>query len=354
MSPMHAPAGQPDKRVTAPAAVASHVDDLPNEDSWFFSLTFYLGPDLLFLAVFLTLLSALIIVNGRQVSLKHATILMPLIGMLLLTGVAFVRHARAILRGNGAERRAFVRQALATVRDWFPLVLIIFVYENYHDLTDLIRPDIVDGTLWRLDEALFSVEPTIFLQRITTPWLTELMTMAYMPLFIYPTIVLAILYSRGEFIRFREFGLALSLCFYLGLIGYMLVPAIGPRYAFPEAYSVALTGYLITDAAAEAWRAVESIQRDCFPSLHTALSAITLVYVFRYRRTWRYGRVLFWSWLPPIVALWCSTIYLRYHYAVDVLAGWVLTVICCWAAPVFTRWYYSRKLGRVLATSLDA
>ena len=54
--------------------------------------------------------------------------------------------------------------------------------------------------------------------------------------------------------------------------------------------------------------ALQRVDRDCFPSLHTALSAVALVYM------WRHTRRLFWWSLPLVVSLWFSTVYLRYHY----------------------------------------
>jgi membrane-associated phospholipid phosphatase len=36
---------------------------------------------------------------------------------------------------------------------------------------------------------------------------------------------------------------------------------------------------------------------------------------------WRYRRYLFWVFLPFFIAMCVSTIYCRYHYIADVLAG---------------------------------
>jgi len=130
--------------------------------------------------------------------------------------------------------------------------------------------------------------------------------------------------------------LALSLGFYLGLTGYLLVPAIGPRYAMAGEFHVPLEGIWLTARAAAAWNAIESVKRDCFPSLHTALTSISLIYLFRL--AWRR---LFAICLPLIVLLWMSTIYLRYHYFVDVLGGFALAGICCTLAPAIIRWYYA-------------
>ena len=46
-------------------------------------------------------------------------------------------------------------------------------------------------------------------------------------------------------------------------------------------------------------------------------------------------RVWFWVLLPFVLGLWVSTIYLRHHYVVDLLAGWLLApvAVAARAAP---------------------
>jgi membrane-associated phospholipid phosphatase len=308
--------------------------------SRFWALTFHIGPDLILVTAFALTLAVLMLVYGAKLSFVHASIVMPLVVLAVLVASTFVR-------GRGW------RTASEMLRDWFPLILHVFIYENLHDLTDAIRPEIVDGSLRALDTHIFGVEPTIALQKITTPWLTELMSFGYMLYFVYPAAVLTILYVRDEFYKFREFGMALGLCFYLGLLGYLLVPAIGPRYAMAHEFTVPLQGIWLTERAAAAWDMIESIKRDCFPSLHTGLTTVSLIYMWRYRKVWRFGKALLGLCTPFIVLLWCSTIYLRYHYTVDVMAGFALAITCCYAAPMFVRWYYQRKTGEAPMLSID-
>ena len=316
-------------------------------------ITFHLGPDLLIMTLFMAVLLGLMIVYGGQFTFVQSSIILPLVFLVGIIVVAFAARFRRIISGDRQQRREFYRLSLAMVRDWFPLIIIIFIYENAHDLTNLIRPSTVDGALRRIDEVLFGVEPTLVLQKITSPWLTEYMTFVYALYFVYPAILLGIAYARGEFFKFREIGLALSLCFYLGLAGYICVPAIGPRYFMAGEFTVPLDGIWLTARAAAAWNHFESIKRDCFPSLHTAITTIALVYLWRYRRRWRAGRPLLAVCAPLIASLWFSTLYLRYHWLIDVIAGWVLGVACCYAAPWIVRSYYRRKTGVDLELSTD-
>jgi membrane-associated phospholipid phosphatase len=52
-----------------------------------------------------------------------------------------------------------------------------------------------------------------------------------------------------------------------------------------------------------------------FPSAHVAGSMVAIC------ASWRYRRGLFWICLPFFVSMCVATVYGRYHYIADVLAG---------------------------------
>jgi membrane-associated phospholipid phosphatase len=324
-----------------------------NGKSWFWKFTFYFGPDLISVALFTVLLSVLLAVFGSRITINQAPIIYPLILMLLLMVGSFSVRVRKIFSRDRQAKKEFFNESLAMIRDWLPMVWLAFVYENLHDLTKLIRPTVVDGGLRVIDEAIFGVEPTLILQKITTPLLSEYLTCCYALYFVFPIACLGIIYYRKEFTRFRELFLSLSLCFYLGFLGYLLVPAIGPRHYMAEDFSVPITGFWITELAAQAWNSLELVQRDCFPSLHTAISTIACIYLWRYRNIWKHGKILFAICLPFIVSLWFSTVYLRYHWVIDVVAGWILALFCSWIAPRFIQWYYQKKTSTIPDVSIN-
>jgi membrane-associated phospholipid phosphatase len=113
----------------------------------------------------------------------------------------------------------------------------------------------------------------------------------------------------------------IMLCFYLSYIGYMLMPAIGPRFTMNHLQSRALEGLCITGPLQEFLNRLEGIKRDAFPSGHTAIT-LTVVYL-----SWRFDKRLFAVFLPVAIALIAATVYCRYHYVVDVIGGMALTFI---------------------------
>jgi membrane-associated phospholipid phosphatase len=103
-------------------------------------------------------------------------------------------------------------------------------------------------------------------------------------------------------------------------------------------FTVPLDGWHITRWTA---RIVEagSNHVDAFPSLHCAVSFYLLMSDRRFK-PWRF-RV----YLLPAIGLWISTIYLRYHYVVDVAAGFALAFACLAVA----RWQMKREVAKTLA-----
>jgi len=46
-----------------------------------------------------------------------------------------------------------------------------------------------------------------------------------------------------------------------------------------------------------------------------------------------------------VLGLWVSTIYLRHHYAVDLLAGWALAPVAIVLAPRLDAWWARRQVA---------
>ncbi len=319
----------------------------------FDKITYYLGPDLIFLFFLIAVLVVLSIIYGnKKFTPVKKSVMVPLIVFsgILLFGV--IARIKLIFSGQKEKIKELLTLTLHMARDWFPLLLIILIYENLHDLTDLIHPDTLDRQLAELDLLIFGVQPTIWLQQFIHPVLNDYMTFAYGLYFLYPATILGLVYSKGDLFKFREVALSFVICVVAGFIGYVTVPAVGPRYFLADEYTISLSGYL-TEAGARAWNSIESVKRDCFPSLHTAMSTITLVYFKRFRNFYRFGRPVFYIALPLIISLWISTVYLRYHWVVDVFAGWILAIICVTLSPAFIRWYYYRKTGKRPEVSTD-
>lgn len=265
--------------------------------------------------------------------------------MAALTLFAFLARLPQIVRGTQGTLRAAAKEAGLAFHHWLPFSLCSLIYENLHDLTCLIRRETYDSALMAFDQWLFGVQPTLWLERhLATPWLTDCMVLAYGTYFFLPAALLLVAYRRGDQRRFRTLSVAVLLVFLLGFLSYVLIPAVGPRYWLRGAYAQpVLSGRLFPGNASEIFGSLEAVQRDCFPSLHTALSGISLVYAWQWRELLPGRRLWLATYAILVVSVWASTIYLRQHWVADVMAGWLLVGLVAVLAPRIAAWQLRQR-----------
>ncbi len=179
-----------------------------------------------------------------------------------------------------------------------------------------VRPERLDAALLAVDRWLLGETPALALEPWVRPWLTDLMSFCYF-LFL-PYLALSLLYYFvAPLALAQRFWAGLFTLYGIGFLGYSLVPAAGPWVHVSGEFSVPLAGGWMTGLNARVIGA-GSNGVDVFPSLHCAVSAYLLVFDWRHKR-WRFA-----AYLLPCVGLWASTVYLRYHYFIDLVAGFAL------------------------------
>jgi membrane-associated phospholipid phosphatase len=240
-----------------------------------------------------------------------------------------------------AQRRYPGSSVVRGLRETVPLLACFLIYTNLHDTIGFVNPHDVHGALVRIDAALFGVQPCVWAERFITPPLTELMQLLYLNFFWIAPSVSVVLLAERRFPEFRAATTGVIACFFLGYALYVLFPAAPPRLVLAAEFTKNLRGYPVgfSSLSAEAFSLLPTDSRAAFPSLHTAASTVALVYAWRFLRPW------FFVLLPFVVGLWLSTIYLRHHYVVDLLAGWALAPVAVWVAPRIDAWWGSKQLA---------
>ncbi|MBK8550579.1 MAG: phosphatase PAP2 family protein [Ignavibacteria bacterium] len=145
------------------------------------------------------------------------------------------------------------------------------------------------------------------------------------------------IWHRYEELKYAFFVIFFG--FYLSFIGYLLVPAIGPRFTLFDFQSLNLEmpGIFLADKIRYIIDVGESIpanvpnpeafaQRDAFPSGHT-LIVILITYLSH-----KIKSNSFYFYLPYSILLIFSTVYLRYHYVIDLIAAVPLALITIFVA----------------------
>lgn len=210
---------------------------------------------------------------------------------------------------------------------FYPIAMNVY-FQQMRSAVPAISTEKADATLRGIDSALIGDTPSILLQGMVTPGLTELMSLCY--LFFFPYLLMGIvMHFIGPMWRCKAFVAGLFSLYGVGFLGYTLVPAAGPYLAFGDSFGTSLAAGPLT-----AWNAslvhMGSTGVDVFPSLHVAVSLFILGFDFRHNRR------RFWWCLAPCMGLWCSTMYLRYHYLIDVLCGVLLAAWALWIARRYT------------------
>lgn len=317
------------------------------------ALTARLLPAEVLLGVFLVALIVLVIVTQQVGVVTHrliqgwrfAAIVVSVALVIMARG--YMRHPRGPVSRYGIDpgrARAGFTVAVRTLREFGPLFAFLAFYEALHDLTPVLRPIVEDRFLVASDRFLFHADVGRWLDdHFASVTMTEVMTFCYISYAFAGPIYAGIQYFRGRYRAFHDYALAVTITAFIGYTGYMLLPAVGP-YLFQHAvYADPLPGWGhggLLDMISR----MKGSARDAFPSLHTAMTTVVLGMM------WRDARRLFWAYLPIGLGLFMATMYLRVHYATDVLAGFATAALALWLAPKINRWWYARR-QRAAATA---
>jgi membrane-associated phospholipid phosphatase len=203
-----------------------------------------------------------------------------------------------------------------------PLFVIAFTFDSMSHITAYINGPDKDPLLARMDAYLTGPVPGEWLKWMVRPAVTTVLQICYTSYYFVPIVFCLILFFKGETEYFDIALFGITLGFFVSYLGYIIVPALGPRYYLEGQYTYGLMRGGLAKGIDSTLNLLEGTNRDAFPSGHTEVVLIVLAYA------WRYRRWFFWLALPLVTGLVIATMYLRYHYAVDVIAGAALAPLC--------------------------
>lgn len=234
-------------------------------------------------------------------------------------------------------------------RRYYPIPIIYLMYQQVHSYVPVVHPVLYDDVLMSWDKALFGVNPTQWLHQFAHPALTEYLQITYTLFYFLPVLQGVELTVKGNYDRLATFVYLMTFGFLVSYLMYFLMPAIGPRFTLHNflATDQDLPGLFLTHTFREFINAggsapagipnpADVVNRDCMPSGHTMMTLMNILLAFKYRSRWR--------WFFAVVggSLIFSTLYLRYHYVVDVLAGALCALAVLHFAPRLRTWVHSK------------
>ncbi len=209
------------------------------------------------------------------------------------------------------------------VRQWYPQAMFLFCFEELHHIVHLLYPGWFDRYLIAFDHGLTGVNPTVWLQQFARPVLNDFMQMAYLTYFFYLIVLGALLYRRGEERAFWTVMTSSIAAYSIGYVIALVFPIESPYHALRALHTVELRGGFFTSLVGVIER-FGRVHGAAFPSAHVCGSFVAVL------GAWRYRRWLFWVYLPLFFCMLVATVYGRYHYVADVLAGLATGVIGFW------------------------
>jgi len=180
----------------------------------------------------------------------------------------------------------------------------------------------LDAQIYALDKSLFGFEPAEAWDRFVTPATTDWFSFFYYGyFFILAAHVLPMMFFARDMLIFSEFSFGILLLFSVGHSVYLLVPGYGPYMHLADHFHHTLNGPFWWKLVKETVDSVDGAARkDIFPSLHTAAPTFLAMFSFRHRHALPFKR----TW--PLLAAFASqiiiaTMFLRWHYLIDICAG---------------------------------
>ena len=214
-------------------------------------------------------------------------------------------------------------------RNWYPLPFVASCYKEMALFVPAVRGTDYDRALATVDYRFWGANPTVWIERLHSPIFTEFLQGIY-TLFIPAVLFVAfLLWRKRQFAEFQHYAFLIALGFLVSYLGYLAVPARGPRFLLRDLQHFPLEGLWLFHAMQNMLDKLESAHYDCFPSGHTEL---TILAWWGSRLISKRLFLLYTAYTPCIIF---ATVYLRYHYSVDLLAGAVTAGLLILMAPVF-------------------
>ena len=217
------------------------------------------------------------------------------------------------------------------------LALLSWWYPDTFDL-NRIFPNL-DHVFASFEQSVFGYQPALEFARCwTNPVFSELMYLGYSSYF-FLMIIVVFYYFFNRYAEFERTAFVILTSFFIYYVIFVALPVTGPQFyylaagldniaagVFPHVGDYFLThdemmhmpGYEdgLFYRFMEYAHAAGERPTAAFPSSHVGVTTVLLLLSWRSR-----SRPLLWIVLPLFLLMCFATVYIRAHYAIDVLAG---------------------------------
>ncbi|HZM95760.1 MAG TPA: phosphatase PAP2 family protein [Vicinamibacterales bacterium] len=209
--------------------------------------------------------------------------------------------------------------ALRLVRDWHPIVLFPFLFKEVEPLAAAIGNWRMTSTIVALEAMLFGGQPSLYLsQQLAFVPLSEFLHFCYLAYVIVIPAVAGYWYICNRR-AFSELLLMLSVVMLGSYLFFILLPVDSPYYLSAR-LAPPLSDHFFFGLVHQV-SARGGARGGAFPSAHVSGALVVFLVA------WRHQRRLACLLSPIIAGVVMATVYGRFHYALDTVAGLLLAVV---------------------------
>jgi hypothetical protein len=209
---------------------------------------------------------------------------------------------------------------LRVIRDWHPLMLFPLLYKEVELLAAVVGDWRLSVAIPAWESALFGGQPSLYLsERLAFVPLSEYLHLCYLSYVIVIPSVAAYWYVSGRRAAFGELLLTLSTVMLGSYLFFIFLPVDSPYYLSPR-LGPPLSGHFFFDLVHQ-MSAFGGARGGAFPSAHVSGAVVVSLIA------WRHQRRLAYLLVPITGGLLIATVYGRFHYVLDTLAGATLAIV---------------------------
>jgi len=254
----------------------------------------------------------LLVTASLMVLFREQVAHLPLFLCLHLTTAAFLLWLRSL----SSPSRCFWK----FLHDWYPVLVFPLLYKEVEFLAAAFGDWGLTEPIRSLEATLFQGHPSLYLsQQWNWVPLSEYLHFCYFSFMVMLPVVGGYWYGRGRMLAFRELLFLVGVAFYGSYLFFILFPVDSPFYlANPPEGPIA--DYFFYNLVHEI-SSRGGARGGAFPSIHVSASIIVLVVA------WKRQRQLAYLLLPIVLGVMVATVYGRFHYVLDTIAGLALGVM---------------------------
>lgn len=214
------------------------------------------------------------------------------------------------------------------IRTIYPVVLIIFFYRALGPQLFVVFDKPFDPVIHQFEFNVFGMDPAFAIQKYIDIWLNELMSFGYFSFYLIIPFAIIIYILLKKWKSLEKMILSIAVAYYLCFLLFIFFPVTGPGFYLDDIYYLPIIGPFFTPIT----KNIVSINGHygaSMPSSHCAIAFII---------AWRIGRDIKKLLIPAIfiTTLLClSTVYGRFHYLTEALAGVIIGGLGVW---ISNRW----------------